>query len=68
MMGTIYAGASHLRIWLGESTGMETLALEVLAGIHEIANDALNNPRMSQQSLLDIQKALKTHPKTQELD
>lgn len=68
MMGTIYAGASHLRIWLGESTGMETLALEVLDGVHQIANDALNDSNMSQQSLLDVQKALMTHPKTQELD
>lgn len=36
MMGAIYAGASWMHIWLGEGTGMEQLALGVLAGTRRI--------------------------------
>lgn len=68
MMGSIYAGASHVRIWLGEETGIEGPAVAVLDSILEIANEACTEKEVGTISDFEIRKRIMLNPKTAQLD
>ncbi|OAA57293.1 Heterokaryon incompatibility [Cordyceps fumosorosea ARSEF 2679] len=68
VMGAIYAGAAHVRIWLGEDTGVESLGLQVLSGILDIARESISDAEFSTLRTFEIRKRLLTNPKTAELD
>ncbi len=68
MMGPIYAGASHVRIWLGEDTGVEQLDLSVLKGITDIATDAFDESEIRTLRNIEIQKRLLNDPRSVDLE
>lgn len=68
MMGDIYAGASSVRIWLGEDTGMEQLAIGVLADVSQIVEEAFADCDMGQLSPMDFQRRFTLHPGAQQIE
>lgn len=67
-MGAIYTDASHVRIWLGEETGIEQPAISALADIVNIANEAFGQSEIGNLNSFEIRKQLITHPKTADID
>ncbi|TQV91995.1 ankyrin and het domain-containing protein [Cordyceps javanica] len=67
MMGRVYAGASHVRIWLGEDTGIDGQGLLVLEGIVNIA-ESIGEAQFRNLGNFEIRKRLLTDPRTTELD
>ncbi|KAJ6784062.1 hypothetical protein PWT90_00349 [Aphanocladium album] len=68
IMGDVYAGASHVRIWLGEETGIERLALSVLDDVSAIAAESFDATESGTLNFFEARKRLLTNPKAANIE
>ncbi|KAH8801411.1 heterokaryon incompatibility protein-domain-containing protein [Xylogone sp. PMI_703] len=67
MMGSIYARAARVRIWLGEEIGIESESILVLECANQILTDAIQAVTPNGSTRFNIERHLKKDTRTSEL-